>query len=95
MCGTREIGAVMCEIAYSILNKTNASQAMLHAKNINTAHLSFMPGYTIGVSLFEYSVGKLYERRVKVFVRSIIFIAERVAVPSNLSTILKWKLLFV
>lgn len=76
MCGTREISAVMCEIAYSILNKTNAAQAMLHAKNINTAHLSFMPGYTIQVSLFEYSVGKLFERRVTIFVRRFIFIAE-------------------
>lgn len=64
MCGTREISAVMCEIAYSILNKTNAAQAMLHAKNINTAHLSFMPGYTIRVSLFEYCVVNLFEWRV-------------------------------
>lgn len=46
MCGGKEIGAVTCEIAYSILNKTNAAQAMLHAKNTNNAHLSSMPGYT-------------------------------------------------
>lgn len=67
MCGTREIGAVMCEIAYSILNKTNAAQAMLHAKNTNTAHLYFMPGYTIRFSLFKYSVGTLFEQRVTLF----------------------------
>lgn len=45
MCGTREIGAAMCEITYSILNKTNAAQAMLHAKNINIAHISSIPCY--------------------------------------------------
>lgn len=62
MCGGKEIGAGTCEIAYSILNKTNAAQAMLHAKNTNNAHLSSMPGYTTlcAIVLFGFCVRNLF-----------------------------------